>query len=186
MPVKFNIPNPVTAALFSTSPYANFPVIYTCHVNCQTNESYRALRGIAKKVIQIIATIIISHNKIGAHWAKSYETWLHWSKLPEYRITIFSSLIANHVIFRQITIVEEASHSHLWQPWGIWTALYIWLHLFPSGTQLSETKIFSRFFFLLLKTGWLNFKCSFIFKAKRSKLNHRWKELPCRCKSSWL
>lgn len=142
--------------------------------------------ALQKKMIQIIATIIIFHNKIEAHWAKSYMR--HDSTRASCLNTelwFFSSLVANLVIFRQITVVEEVSHSHLRQPWGIWTALYIWLHLFPWGTQQSETKTFSRLF-LLLKTGWLSFICSFIFKAKRSKLHYRWKELPNRCKCCWL
>ena len=42
----------------------------------------------------------------------------------------FSPLVANLVIFIQITMVEEASHSCLWQPLAIWTILCVETHLF--------------------------------------------------------
>lgn len=68
--MKFNIPNPATAALLSANQYANF----FCDLNmpCQLSNKSElpGVQGIANKMIQIIATIIVFQNKKEAHPAK--------------------------------------------------------------------------------------------------------------------
>ena len=91
----------------------------------------------------------------------------------------FSPLVANLVIFIQMTMVEEASHSCLWQPLAIWTILCVETHLFLQRTQLSCTKILARQFFML-RTLWFDFVHS--SSVNRPKLNWKWTELHSRYK----
>lgn len=103
------------------------------------------VKGIANKMIQIMPLSLSSLTKQKHVQLKSYMKDDSAGTSHLNSELQFSSFTANLVIFSQITIVEEFSHSHLWKHLGIWTVFCTETHLFSikhSWVALNISKVF--------------------------------------------